>query len=114
MMIPEKLMQNVGCDFNSSDASSSLDCLRRKSAVEVVEFQSSVADNQLNFFPFVPTVDGIFVGDSPKKLLESGQLRNVSVIIGSNANEGFWYVLKLFPCWVGHYGLMERALGSGD
>ena len=88
--VPEKLITNVGCDFNSSDVQSSLDCLRRKSGVEIVEFQSSVADNQLNFFPFVPTVDGNFLDDSPKKLLESGQLRNVSVVIGSNANEGFW------------------------
>ena len=87
---PEKLTKNLGCDFNASDTESALDCLRQKSSVEIVEFQSSIAEYSLNLHPFLPTIDGYFLKDSPKNLIEFGKIKNVSVIIGNNANEGFW------------------------
>jgi acetylcholinesterase len=85
-----KLAKNLGCEFNSSDIESTLDCLREKPSTEIVEYQSSVETYSLNLFPFLPTVDGYFLTDTPKNLLENGLFKNVSVIMGSNANEGFW------------------------
>ena len=86
----EKLTKNLGCDFNASDTESALDCLREKPAIEIVEFQSTIAEYSVNFYPFLPTMDGYFLKDSPKNLVENGKMKNVSVIIGNNANEGFW------------------------
>ena len=67
-----------------------LDCLRQKSAGEIVETQK-VAIDFPNLVPFSPTMDGFFLTDSPQNLLATGSIKDVPVLIGSNENEGNWY-----------------------
>lgn len=52
----------------------------------------------LNVFSlFVPTIDGSFLTDDPNVLLEKGKIKNVSVIIGNNANEGIRSLMYSLP-----------------
>jgi carboxylesterase type B len=57
----------------------------------------NVDDFTFNFFPFVVTVDETFLPLSPRIMLENNLFTNVSVLIGSNNNEGFWSLMYLLP-----------------
>ncbi len=70
-----------------------------------------------SMFPiFVPTIDGSFLTDDPDLLLERGKIRNISVIIGNNANEGFrslmYFLPEVFPNF--ELSLPERTLSEEE
>ena len=65
-----------------------LECMRDKAAEDITALEYYVDDYSLNFFPFVVTVDETFLPISPRTLLEKRAFKDISVLIGSNANEG--------------------------
>ena len=85
----EKLSKALDCEFDSADPEPALDCLRSRSAEDIVRNQK-VATEFPNLFPFSPTLDGTFLSESPKSLLLSGQAKDAPVLIGSNEEEGSW------------------------
>ena len=56
-----------------------------------------VGDYTLNFFPFVPTIDETFLTHSPVTLLKNGLFKDISVLIGTNSNEGYVSLMYLLP-----------------
>ena len=53
-------------------------------------------------WPFVPTVDGEFLEKSPEEYQKGKEFnKDMPVLLGSNANEGFWslmyYLTDLLP-----------------
>ena len=62
--------------------------MRDKAAEDITALEYYVDDYSLNFFPFVVTVDETFLPISPRTLLEKRAFKDISVLIGSNANEG--------------------------
>ena len=46
----------------------------------------------MNFYPFVPTIDGYFFEVNPNALIDS-ICSDIPVLIGSNKNEGFWSLM---------------------
>ncbi|XP_059154257.1 acetylcholinesterase-like [Physella acuta] len=46
--------------------------------------------------PFWPLVDGYFLPDEPALMIQRGDVKNTSVIIGVNANEGTYFFVYLF------------------
>ena len=87
--------RNKGNDRN--DIEDTLECMRGKSAEEITAVEYYVDDYSLNFFPFVVTVDETFLPLSPRTMLENTRFKNISILIGSNANEGYWSLLYLLP-----------------
>ena len=71
--------------------------MREKPHEDVTLLEYYVDDYSLNFFPFVVTVDETFLPNSPRTLLENKAFKDISVLIGSNANEGYWSLLYLLP-----------------
>ena len=48
----------------------------------------------MTLYTFVPTVDGEFLEKSPEEYEEDGGFdRDVPVLLGSNANEGFFHLI---------------------
>ncbi len=52
-------------------------------------------------FSFVPIIDGAFLIESPKRSLTTGNLKKCNIMMGNNAQEGyyfiFYYLYNLFP-----------------
>ncbi|KAL3243824.1 hypothetical protein MRX96_019643 [Rhipicephalus microplus] len=70
----------------------SLRCERPEDMVNNETNSGGVVD-----FPFVPVVDGVFLPDTPQTLMDRGSFaRNISVMLGSNANEGSWFLQYFF------------------
>ena len=83
--------------------SSDLECLRSKSADDIV----TAADNtfripdpfHLNFtiaLTFEPTIDGKFVPDQPIILLQQGKFQKMPIMLGNNLNEGIMFIYEIF------------------
>ena len=97
-----KLAEEVGCDVDEYDVTSTIDCLREKEAADLTAKEYNVQDYTANFYPFVPTVDENFLLASPAAMMKFGTIDwSIPVLIGSNANEGFWslmyYLTDLLP-----------------
>ena len=82
--------------------SDTVSCLRKKESSELLAKEYEVEPYSINFFPFVPTLDGEFLTQDPEKLLKIQAFSSEKpILIGSNANEGFWslmyYLSDIFP-----------------
>ena len=74
-------------DFRNN-VEDTLECMRDKKDEDITLLEYYVDNYSLNFFPFVVTIDETFLPMSPRTLLEKGASKDISVLIGSNANEG--------------------------
>lgn len=92
-----KLAEELRCSFDRNNVENTLECLRSKSFEDINAVEYFVADYNLNFFPFVPTLDETFLPMSPRQMLKNKYFKDVSVLIGSNSNEGYWSLMYLLP-----------------
>ncbi len=97
-VLAEKLAEKLGCGEEDSD-SAVVDCLREVTSEELraLEFDADVVGPYtVNLYPWNPTTDGEFIKASPGRLLkESAFAQGKPVLIGTNANEGFWSLIYL-------------------
>ena len=93
-----KLAKLVGCEENERNNSAIVECLQNKESKELLKKEYEVEEYTINFFPFVPTVDQHFLPASPRKMMEHNTIDpSVDVLIGNNANEGFWSLMYYLP-----------------
>lgn len=93
----EKLAQKVGCPHDASKAYEMMECLRRIKAEVLVN--TKCCELNILEFPFVPVaVDGEFLIEDPKISLQRGDFKEVDILMGSNSEEAFYFLL---------YGLNE-------
>lgn len=65
--------------------------------------------NSIVQFPFVPIVDGSFLVENPDESLKRKNFKKTPIIIGSNGNEGTWFLLYLHQ---DHFRLKSESLIS--
>ena len=66
-------------------------CLRAIPADRIVEKQW--VSRGIMQFPFLPTVDGVFLPDTPSALIRRRAFKKCPILVGSNANEGSFFVI---------------------
>uniref|UniRef100_A0A8C9WF28 Neuroligin 3a n=1 Tax=Scleropages formosus TaxID=113540 RepID=A0A8C9WF28_SCLFO len=81
------LAEKVGC--NVLDTLDMVDCLRRKSARELVEQDIQPARYHV---AFGPVIDGDVIPDDPEILMEQGEFLNYDIMLGVNQGEGLRFV----------------------
>ncbi|WP_438003094.1 carboxylesterase/lipase family protein [Sorangium sp. So ce321] len=79
----EAFVEALGC----GDAPSVLECLRGKSAEEVITALPPSGDMLFGGTQWYPVIDGWNLPDTPGKLLEEGSFEKVPTILGSNDDE---------------------------
>ena len=82
----------LGCP--SSDESSMMDCMRKVDGQKIVNKQLSLITYK-NPTPWAPVVDGNFLPFRPEEMLQKGDIKNTSVIIGINKHEGSLYIKNI-------------------
>ncbi len=85
------LAELLGCPHSPRDVDSVIACLRATNATTLVEkefFTHGVCD-----FPFVPVVDDEFLTCHPVDCVKNKNFKNVSIIMGSNTEEGFYFIM---------------------
>uniref|UniRef100_A0A8K9UKN0 Neuroligin 3a n=1 Tax=Oncorhynchus mykiss TaxID=8022 RepID=A0A8K9UKN0_ONCMY len=81
------LSEKVGC--NVLDTLDMVDCLRKKSARELVEQDIQPARYHV---AFGPVIDGDVIPDDPEILMEQGEFLNYDIMLGVNQGEGLRFV----------------------
>ena len=79
-----------------------IECLRGLNSSDILDKQWNTLDWTANLWTFVPTLDGEFLEKSPEEYQrEKAFNKDVPVLMGSNANEGFWslmyFLTELLP-----------------
>ena len=90
----------MSCDKETTDTT--IECLRGVNSSDILASEWNTLDWSANLWPFVPTLDGEFLEKSPAEYLNDKYFdTDVPVLLGSNANEGFWslmyFLTDLFP-----------------
>ncbi|XP_061815369.1 acetylcholinesterase isoform X1 [Nerophis lumbriciformis] len=90
------LAKLVGC--NGGNDTELVDCLRTKTAQELIDQEFQVLPWSSIFrFSFVPVVDGDIVPDTPEAMLNSGNFKDTQVLLGVNQDEGTYFLLYGAP-----------------
>ena len=83
----------MGCDSEEQSAVDFENCLLNVDPVAMTDNQYSVEEYTVNLYPFIPTADQSFFGGKTIEELTSDTSTNIPILIGSNANEGFWSLM---------------------
>ncbi|KAH9507745.1 hypothetical protein Btru_053624 [Bulinus truncatus] len=92
-----KLAELLNC--TSENATKDMDCLYSASPEAIIQQQwSEKANFNLYIVDVVigPIVDGKFLPDHPEKMLSRGEVKNTSVLLGVNKNEGYYFDVYLW------------------
>ncbi|XP_014667049.1 PREDICTED: acetylcholinesterase-like [Priapulus caudatus] len=100
----EALAEDVGC-FAPGNVSDTTACLRRVPTRVLIsrQYAETIIDarDPFSYFPFTPTLDDYFIREPPQDLVDRGDFKKTRILIGSNKDEGSYFLLyslpKLFP-----------------
>ena len=81
----------LGCDLQQSDTELVM-CLRKVNPEVILANEFSVVSGIVQF-PFVPVIDGFFLTETPVEYLRSGRFKKTPLLLGSNAQEGTWFLV---------------------
>lgn len=87
-----RLISSASCSKNNISAS--INCLRSLDAQTLCDKQWTI--NAGVTFPFAPVIDGHFIPDHPLKMTERGDVKNASILLGVNKNEGIYFNIYQF------------------
>jgi len=59
-------------------------------------------------FPWAPTVDGEFLVDTPYNLLKSGRFHRKDALLGTNRDEGSFWILPELPGFSRHNSSLQN------
>ena len=90
--VSEALAKELSCNKDTIDAT--IECLRGLNSSDILANEWSTLDWTANLWTFVPTLDGEFLEKSPEEYQKETDFNtDVPVLLGSNANEGFWSLM---------------------
>lgn len=86
----KEIVHSVGCDEHLPDGSDDIpaimNCMRYTDARNISRNQMMGLSEAI--FPWVPTVDGTFLNDTPVNLLKNGNFSDKEILAGSTRDEG--------------------------
>ncbi|XP_072179996.1 cholinesterase-like [Diadema setosum] len=106
------LAQGCNCDEGANGNELSIKdmiaCLRTRQDLDILNAQF-VTDGYCEF-SFVPVVDGTFIPEIPRTSLERQSFKSTEILLGSNLNEGFFFMIYEVP----GYNKDEESLLNRD
>ncbi|XP_055345981.1 acetylcholinesterase-like isoform X2 [Paramacrobiotus metropolitanus] len=88
-----KLTKILGCrkDPVTQNLALITECLRKLAPIEFAMYELDVTGGLLEF-PFVAVIDGDFLPQRPETILRNGQYKRCNVLLGSNSEEGSFFM----------------------
>nr|ABB76665.1 acetylcholinesterase 2 [Cydia pomonella] len=95
--IGKVLVDDCNCNSSllSADPSLVMDCMRGVDA-KTISVQQWNSYTGILGFPSAPTVDGVFLPKDPDTMMKEGSIHNTEVLLGSNQDEGTYFLLYDF------------------
>ncbi|CAG0895150.1 unnamed protein product, partial [Cyprideis torosa] len=89
------LADGVGCPYKKDQHYEMIDCLKKANTSVIIDKEWPQTSNVVDF-PFVAVLDGAFLDEHPRRSLEEGRFKKCPVLLGSNTEEGnFWLLYFL-------------------
>lgn len=85
------LEDDTGCEMPINDIVS---CLRNREPTDILA--NSWITMEFLDFPWTPVVDGTFLPEDPRLALERHAFKDCEMLIGSNSNEAFFFIIYEF------------------
>lgn len=84
---------------HSKDVRPTIDCLRKAKAIDLVnaEFMGITHGFTGSIGIFVPIIDGSFLDETPETAMKLSNFKKTNILLGSNSDEGNYFVLYYFP-----------------
>ena len=95
MLLAKLLQCDEDTNGNTLSTSQVIDCLRNRSVVDILANQW-VTTTYLDL-PFIPVIDGTFLTERPESALKRGAVKDCEMLIGSNTNEGAFFLIYEVP-----------------
>ncbi|XP_076040258.1 acetylcholinesterase-like [Oratosquilla oratoria] len=91
------LVDDCGCNSTrlSEAPEEVMDCMRDVDAANISIQQWNSYTGILQF-PSAPTIEGVFLPDDPIEMLKRGDFKKTEILIGSNQDEGTYFILYDF------------------
>ncbi|XP_022919632.1 acetylcholinesterase [Onthophagus taurus] len=95
--IGQILVQDCGCNITllSSKPHKVMDCMRAVDA-KTISVQQWNSYSGILGFPSTPTIDGNFLTKHPMDMLKEGEYEDLEIMVGSNQDEGTYFILYDF------------------
>ncbi|CAG0878892.1 unnamed protein product [Darwinula stevensoni] len=90
------LAEGMECPTNVQKPEEMVECLKRKDPGDLVLNEWNGVSGIVDF-PFVPVVDGAIVDMSPLDAIRSRHFKKCNILIGSNEEEGSFWLLYYLP-----------------
>nr|AHJ25667.1 acetylcholinesterase type-2 [Sogatella furcifera] len=95
--IAKTLIDDCGCNSTLlSDAPSRVMSCMRSVEAKIISVQQWNSYSGILGLPSAPTIDGIFLPKHPLDLLKEGDFQDTEILIGSNQDEGTYFILYDF------------------
>ncbi|XP_059085955.1 acetylcholinesterase-like [Tigriopus californicus] len=88
-----RLAELLKCPHSQEEMTYMVDCLRNANATEMVNKEWDGIAFGIMGCPFTPVYDGVFFPESPKKALEKRHFKNTNILLGTNRNEGYYFII---------------------
>jgi len=94
-----RLAQLMDCPHDGSNIRATVDCLRSADADKLVaaEWNGITHGFTGSIGVFVPIIDGSFLDTTPETAMKQEKFKKTNILLGSNKDEGFYFVLYFFP-----------------
>ncbi|XP_023240592.1 acetylcholinesterase-like [Centruroides sculpturatus] len=89
-----KFASSLKCHRNKNKLTELVQCLRNKTASQILEVVLDV--QELVEFAFVPVIDGDFLEKTPLEYISSGDFKEGPILAGINAEEGSYFLIYSF------------------
>lgn len=103
----------LNCPSNNTDLDAVIECLLQADPMALVSQEVGQTRTVLNF-PFVPVVDGSFLLEPPRESLQKSNFKRAKIMLGSNHDEGNFFLVYLPQYSHCPKGGEEGATGSVD
>lgn len=92
-----ELAKAVDCDKGNIKAT--IDCLRSADAMSLLNYEWGGITQGFtgSIGVFLPMIDGHFLETDPSTALEQENFKKTNILLGSNKDEGFYFLLYYFP-----------------
>jgi hypothetical protein len=94
-----RLAELMKCPHDARNIRPTIDCLMKADPQTLVdtEFMGITHGFTGSIGIFVPIIDGSFLDESPETAMRLGNFKKCNILLGSNSEEGNYFVLYYFP-----------------
>jgi len=92
-----RLAELMDCPHHKENITSTIDCLRKANATDLVYKEWDGITMGLTIAVFSPIIDGSFLIEKPEVSLKKKEFKKANILMGANKDEGMFFIFYYLP-----------------